>query len=63
MTMKIYQLSNLNELRDIYVNQNIYTKFVALARSLILLLLSNFWKKLNPRGNFSSFRWRHTYNM
>ena len=42
MTMKIYQLSNLNELRDIYVNQNIYTKFVALARSLILLLLSNF---------------------
>ena len=61
--MKIYQLSNLNELRNIYVYQSIYAKFLVLAMSLILLLLSNFWKKLNANGNFSSFRWRHRQDM
>ena len=40
------------KLRNAYVYQSIYTKFVALARCLILLLLSNFWKKLNAKGNF-----------
>ena len=58
MTMEIYQLSNLIVLRNIYAYQNIYTRFVALARSLILLLLSNFWKMLDAKGNSSSIRWR-----
>ena len=44
MTMKMYQLSNLNELCNIYVYQSIYAKFLALAMSLILLMLSNFEK-------------------
>ena len=52
------------KLRNAYVYQSIYTKSVALARCLILLLLSNFWKKLNVnKGNFGPFRWRHRQNM
>ena len=43
----LYQLWILNELRNTYVYQTTYTKFLALARYLILLFLSNFWKKLN----------------
>ena len=59
MTMKLYQLWNLSELRNAYVYQSIYTKFAALASCLILLLFSNFWNKLNAKGNFDPFRWCH----
>ena len=61
MTMKLYQLWNHNVFRKAYVYQSIYTKFVALATSFILLLLSKFWKKLIAKGRFSPFRWRHRF--